>query len=157
MNVLSRRRGAIAGLAALMVGVPARAAGDAARGAKVAQTCFACHSLNPGRHLTGPSLAGVVGRKAGTAPMFGRYSDALRKSGLTWDEAHLDAWLKNPAALVPGNAMGFPGIDDPAARADLIAYLEAVSAGRAKPPDLGLPQLKDADAASRVTAITHQG
>ena len=157
MDVVSRRRSAMAGLAALVFGIPARAAGDAARGAKVAQTCLACHSLNPGRHLTGPSLAGVVGRKAGTAEGFGRYSDALKRSGLTWDEKHLEAWLKNPAALVPGNSMEFPGIDDEAARADLIAYLEAVSAGNVKPPDRGLPPLKNADAGSRVSAITHCG
>ena len=155
MNDVSRRRGALAGLAALVFGVPARAAGDATRGAKFAQTCLACHSLNPGRHLTGPSLAGLLGRKAGTAKGFGRYSDALRRSGLTWDEKHLDAWLKNPAALVPGNSMAFPGIADEAARADLVAYLEAVSAGKVKPPDRGLPKLKDADSSARVTAISH--
>ena len=155
MNILSRRRSALAGLAALVFGVPARAAGDAARGAKLAQTCMACHSLNPGRHLTGPSLADVVGRKAGTAAGFGRYSDALRHSGLTWDPQHLDAWLRNPAALVPGNAMAFEGIASEADRTDLITYLEAVSAGKVKPPDRGLPLLKDANAASRVTALSH--
>ncbi|MEO5883207.1 MAG: cytochrome c family protein [Caldimonas sp.] len=144
-------------MAALVFGPPARAAGDVGRGAQVAQTCLACHSWNPGRHLTGPSLAGVVGRKAGTAAGFGRYSEALKKAGLTWNEQHLDAWLKNPAALVPGNAMGFPGIADDSARSDLIAYLEGVSAGSVKPPDRSLPKMKEAGAASRVTAISHSG
>ena len=157
MNILSRRRGALPALAALAVGKPARAAGDVARGARVAQTCFACHSLNPGRHLTGPSLAGVLGRKAGTVDGFARYSEALKRSGFKWDEPHLDAWLTNPAALVPGNSMGFPGIADEGARADLIAYLEAVSAGRVRLPDRGLPKLKDANRTSLVTAITDCG
>lgn len=155
MNIPSHRRSALAGLAALVFGVPARAAGDAARGAKLAQACMACHSWNPGRHLTGPSLTDVVGRKAGTAAGFGRYSDALKRSGLTWDQQHLDAWLKSPATLVPGNAMAFQGIASEVDRADLIAYLEAVSAGKVKPPDRGLPPLKEANAASRVTALSH--
>ncbi|MEP7057264.1 MAG: c-type cytochrome [Caldimonas sp.] len=157
MNILSRRRRALAGLAALVFVVTARAAGDAARGATLAQVCMACHSWTPGRHLTGPSLADVVGRKAGTAAGFGRYSDALRRSEVTWDKEHLDAWLKNPAALVPDNAMAFEGIAKEADRADLIAYLEAISSGKAKPPDRGLPALKDANAASRVTALSHCG
>ncbi len=157
MNLLSRRRGALAALAALAFAPSARAGGDVAQGARVAQTCLACHSLNPGRHLTGPSLAGVVGRKAGTATGFGRYSEALKRSGLTWDEQHLDAWLKNPAALVPGNSMGFPGIPDDAARSDLIAYLDAVSTGSMKPPERSLPKMKQASAASRVAAISQHG
>ena len=163
MNFLFRRRGALAALAtfsavvALVFDAPALAAGDAARGARVVQTCLACHSLNPGRHLTGPSLAGVVGRKAGTADGFSRYSEALKQSGVKWDPQHLDAWLKNPAALVPGNSMGFPGMADDGARADLVAYLEAVSAGRVAPPERRLPKLKDAPGAARVTAISHCG
>ncbi|WP_260393095.1 cytochrome c family protein [Ralstonia sp. SET104] len=105
--------------------------------------------------MTGPSLAGVLGRKAGTADGFVRYSDTLKQSGLVWDKRNLDAWLKNPAAVVPGNAMTFPGIADARARADLVAYLEAVSTGRVKVPDSGLPNLKELDAASRVTSIRY--
>ncbi|SOY62210.1 conserved hypothetical protein [Cupriavidus phytorum] len=107
--------------------------------------------------MTGPSLAEVWGRKAGTADGFTRYSDALKRSGLVWDKQSLDAWLKSPAALVPGNAMGFPGIADARTRADLVAYLEAVSTGRVTAPDHGLPNLKKADAASQVTAIRYCG
>ncbi len=143
-------------LALLVVGATAQAAGDPARGAQVARACLACHSLSPGRNLTGPSLWNVVGRKAGTADGFGRYSAALKTSGLRWDEQHLDAWLKDPAALVPGNGMGFAGIADARAR-DLIAYLQAVSAGRMAPPDVGLSDLKQAPPPSRVTAIGHCG
>lgn len=81
----------------------------------------------------------------------------VKRSGLVWDTRNLDAWLKSPAALVPGNAMGFPGIADARTRADLVAYLEAVSTGRVSAPDRGLPNLKESDAASRVTAIRYCG
>jgi cytochrome c len=133
------------------------AEGNPMRGAQVARACMACHSFTPGRHMTGPSLANVWGRKAGSAAGFGRYSDALKQSGLVWDQQHLDAWIKNPAALVPGNDMRFPGIDDARARADLIAYLEAVSRGRVQVPDNGLPNLKEADAASQIISIRYCG
>ncbi|GCB05219.1 cytochrome c family protein [Ralstonia sp. SET104] len=146
-----------AALAPLVFNAPARAESDLAHGAQAARACMACHSFAPGRHMTGPSLAGVLGRKAGTADGFARYSDALKQSGLVWDKRNLDAWLKNPAALVPGNAMTFPGIADVRTRADLVAYLEAVSTGRVKVPDRGLPNLKELDAASRVTSIRYCG
>jgi cytochrome c len=81
--------------------------------------------MEPGRHFTGPSLAGVFGQKAGTAKGFRRYSDALKSAEISWDEHTLDAWLADPKALVPGNLMSFPGIPDPASRRDLIAYLRA--------------------------------
>ncbi|WP_454728080.1 MULTISPECIES: c-type cytochrome [Cupriavidus] len=153
----SGRRAIAAAFATLAFGAPARAEGDLVRGAQAARACMACHSFVPGRHMTGPSLAHVWGRIAGTADGFVRYSDALKRSDLVWDERHLDAWLKDPTALVPGNAMGFPGIADARTRADLVAYLEAVSSGRMPAPDRGLPNLKDAGAASRVTAIRYCG
>ena len=136
---------------------PAYAAGDPMRGAQAARACMACHSFAPGRHMTGPSLAGVWGRKAATAEGFGRYSDALNRSGLVWDETHLDAWLKHPAEVVPGNAMGFAGIADAHVRTDLLAYLKAASSGRVPAPDQTLPDLKQADPAARVTAIRYCG
>ena len=130
---------------------PAR--GDAQRGAQAARACMACHSFAPGQHLTGPSLAGVWGRKAGTAEGFGRYSDALRHSGVVWNQRELDAWLAGPAALIPGTSMSFPGIEDSRTRADVIAYLEAVSRGRVAGARRDLPDLKKADPDARVTAI----
>ena len=144
-------------LVSLVFSASALAESDLARGAQAARACMACHSFAPGRHMTGPSLAGVLGRKAGTADGFARYSDALKQSGLVWDKRNLDAWLKNPAALVSGNAMTFPGIADARTRADLVAYIEAVSTGRVKVPDRGLPNLKESDAASRVTSIRFCG
>lgn len=138
------------------VAAPAQAAGDIERGARAARACMACHSFTP-RHMTGPSLAGVLGRKAGSAEGFGRYSEALRRSGVVWDAPNLDAWLRSPTALVPGNTMVFDGIADPRARADLLAYLLAVSEGRAAAPEQGPPNLKLAEAARQVSAIRYCG
>ena len=103
---------------------PAIAAGDPEAGARAYRACAACHSLEPGRHMTGPSLARIWGRRAGSATGFTRYSPALRSADIVWDEQTLDAWLANPLKLVPGNRMTFTGIDDARARADLVAYLK---------------------------------
>ena len=136
----------------------AEAQGDAQRGAKVFQACIACHSLELGRNLTGPSLSGLFGKKAGTTQNFLRYSDALKRSGLVWNEQTLDAWLKNPEKLVPGNDMPFAGIKDDKARRDLIAFLRTaestLAAQRAGPR---LPSLKKAKPDSVVKTIRHCG
>jgi cytochrome c len=94
--------------------------GDAAHGRALYQGCQACHSIDD--NDLGPKHRGVVGRRAGSVEDYS-YSTALRNSGLTWDEATLDRWLTNPSALVPGTKMFFK-IDDPQARADIIAYLK---------------------------------
>ena len=144
-------------VAAISLANPAYAAGDIERGAQASRACMACHSFAPGQQMTGPSLAGVWGRKAGTAKGFDRYSDALKRSGIVWDRQNLDAWLKSPSGLIPGNAMTFGGITDPRIRADLLAYLQAVSEGRVAAPDRAPTNLKLADAAAQVTAIRHCG
>lgn len=159
----TNRKHATIGLAILVltVGADARAEGDPRRGAQVFQACAACHSLAPGQHLTGPSLASVFGRKAGTVGGFQRYSGALKESGAVWDEKGLDAWLRNPAALIPRNAMMFRGLPDARARDDLIAYLKAVSEG--KVAAVGgmmqprLADLKKAGADSVVKAVRYCG
>ncbi|WP_247314861.1 MULTISPECIES: hypothetical protein [unclassified Bradyrhizobium] len=74
--------------------------------------------------MTGPSLAGVWGRKAGSLQSLERYSDALKSSGIIWDDRSLDAWLTDPDRMVPGNEMPFNGIKDGRARADLLAFLK---------------------------------
>ncbi|MDE2167752.1 MAG: c-type cytochrome [Alphaproteobacteria bacterium] len=117
-----------------VVAVGARAAepsGDASRGAALFRTCAACHSLVPDRNMTGPSLAGIWGRKAGSLESFERYSSALRASGVVWDAKALDAWLKSPAGFIPDSHMPFAGIPNAQQRADLIAYLKGASAGKA--------------------------
>ena len=96
-------------------------AGDAVRGKAAYGTCAACHSVKPGKNGFGPSLFGVVGRQAGSAPDY-NYSTAMKASG-TWTPARLDAYLTNPKATVPGNKMPFGGVSDAQKRADIIAYL----------------------------------
>src|SRR5437870_5253348 len=107
--------------------------GDPARGAALFQQCAACHSVESGVHLTGPSLAAVWNRRAGTVPGFGRYSDALKRAGISWDMPTLDRWLARPQAVIPETTMTFPGMENSRQRADMLAYLKALAEGKAPP------------------------
>jgi cytochrome c len=114
--------------AALAVLVPLRAAladGDAAAGKTVFHKCTICHSITEGQNRVGPSLFGVVGRKAGTVPGY-NYSDAMKNSGKTWDATTLDIYLTHPREVVVGTKMAFGGIPDEVDRTNLIAYLTTV-------------------------------
>jgi len=146
-------------ICAALAAAPVFGAGDAERGARSFSACAACHTVEPDRHLTGPSLARLWGRKAASVESYRRYSDALKRSGLVWDERTLDAWLRNPRKLVPGNTMQFPGLSGEAARADLIAFLRAASEGKAArvPKSPALPDLRRASPVSTVAAIRHCG
>jgi cytochrome c len=94
--------------AALVVSIGAAAAQDAAAGEKVFAKCKACHQVGENaKNVVRPVLNGVVGRPAGTYPGY-HYSDANKNSGITWDEATLKEYLKNPKAKVPGTKMVFP-------------------------------------------------
>ena len=136
--------------------------GDPTRGAALFQQCAACHSVEPGVHLTGPSLAAIWNRRAGTVPGFVRYTDALEHAGTTWDAATLDRWLARPQAVVPDTTMTFPGMENARQRADVIAYLKALAEGKA-PRSAGAgmmamgqrSDLKKAGKERRVTAIRH--
>lgn len=111
--------------AALVAAMPVAAqATDAEAGKAVFGKCKACHQTGPGaKNVVGPHLDGVFGRVAGSLPDF-KYSDALKNSGITWDEAKLHEWLKDPKKLVPGNKMVFMGLKDDADIDNLIAYLK---------------------------------
>src|SRR3546814_6551860 len=85
----------------------ALAAGDIRTGARGFRACAACHTLESGRHLTGPSLAHLWGRKAGAIENFPRYSPALKSADIVWNDATLAAWLADPKAFLPGNFMTF--------------------------------------------------
>ena len=87
--------------------------------------CMSCHQVEPGKHGVGPSLAGVFGAKAGHAEGF-NYSEAMKNSGLTWDEATLDTYLTAPMQAVPGSRMAFPGLKDEAQRKEMIEYLKGL-------------------------------
>ena len=109
----------LAGLAAGGVAA-AQATGDAARGRDLyEQRCIACHAIDANR--VGPMHRGVHGRKAGSVPGFA-YSQALRASGVVWDDRTLDLWLADPQKLVAGQRMNFR-VADPRDRADIIAWL----------------------------------
>ena len=127
--------------AAVLLAVPALvpmlmsvARGDAERGERVFQRCYACHSVISGEtRLPGPTLRGVLGRRAGTLPGF-EFSPAMIEAGargLVWTRATLDAFLADPYDIVPGTLMGMPPLADAADRRDVIDFLER--SGRAPP------------------------
>jgi len=117
-------------LVTILLASSVHAAGDAKRGAQVFRACMACHSVAEGEHLTGPSLAHVWNRKAGASD-FQRYSHALKRANLVWNEATLDKWLANPASLVPGTSMTFAGLKKEKDRLDVVAYLQALAENKA--------------------------
>ena len=112
---------------AVLFAAPAHAAGDAAAGEKVFAQCKACHENEKGVNKVGPTLKGVVGRKAASVPDY-KYSAAMVKKGeegVVWDEATLTQYLPNPKAMVPGTKMAFGGLKKPDDVANVIAYLAA--------------------------------
>jgi len=111
-----------AGAIALFV-APAVADGDAAKGEKVFAKCKACHTIEAGKNRVGPTLAGVFGRSAGTLEGF-KFSDAMKGSGIVWNEETISDYLEAPKQFIPGNKMAFPGLKKEEERADVIAYLK---------------------------------
>lgn len=103
------------------------AAGDPKKGKDVfAEECGDCHSATPGKNKKGPSLFGAIGRKAGAVPDFSGYSEAMRQSDITWAADKVDSYIAQPRKVVPGGKMKYDGLDDSAARADVIAYLSSL-------------------------------
>ena len=99
-------------------------AADLKKGKKVFNKCKACHTLKAGgKNKVGPNLHGVMGRKAGLVEGF-KYSEAMLKSGITWDDATLDKYLTKPKKLVPKTKMRFAGLRKKSQRENLIAYLK---------------------------------
>jgi len=148
------------------------AEGNATRGQRVFGACAACHSLQPDQSMTGPSLAGLWNRKAGSLTSFTRYSPALKSATIVWNDKTLDDWITDPQHLVPGNEMTFAGIKDARQRADLLAFLkEATQPGASTAQQGGrmggmggmggmmgggrVPNLKHLDAENRVQAISY--
>lgn len=95
--------------------------GNAAAGKVVFAQCRSCHVTDPGVNKAGPSLAGIVGRTAGSVAGF-NYSPA--NSDITWTEEQLYVYLENPQRVVPKTKMIFPGLREAQKRADVIAYLK---------------------------------
>jgi cytochrome c len=105
----------------------ALAQGDAAQGEKVFNKCKACHAVDEPQNKVGPHLVGVFGREAGSVEGF-RYSDAMKESGVTWNEETIAAYLADPRGYIKGNRMAFAGLKKEEEIADLIAYLKEESA-----------------------------
>ncbi|WP_120077857.1 c-type cytochrome [Aurantiacibacter odishensis] len=100
--------------------------GDAEAGSTVFLQCGSCHVGDPGVNRIGPSLAGIVGREAGTVEGY-QYTEANANSGITWTPEKLFQYLENPQRVVPGTKMAFAGLSDPQDRADVIAHLQTFS------------------------------
>jgi cytochrome c len=121
---MARIGAAAALLAANLAAVPMRAsAADLVRGEQLFHTCAACHSvLGDG---IGPDIIGIYGQPAAMRPGF-NYSDALKHRGLTWTEANLRAFIRDPQAFVPGTLMTFPGYERSSDIDDVLAYLKSL-------------------------------
>lgn len=104
----------------------ASADGDIVKGKKIFKKCVACHTVDQGgKNKIGPNLFGIVGKAAAQTAGY-KYSKAMVKSGLTWDEATLDAYLTKPKALVKKTKMTFPGLKKEKQRVDVIAYMKTL-------------------------------
>ena len=120
--MIDARSATLALLMTLSAAYSASAAGDAVRGEARFQDCAACHRLEAGTNNVGPSLHGILARKAGEIADF-RYSPAMKKSGILWTPEMLEKFITEPQAMVPANRMPYAGMASAADRADLIAYL----------------------------------
>lgn len=108
--------------------LPAAAAPEESEDGKVAfnNACRTCHSFKEGDNRLGPTLHGIVGRKAGSIEGF-QFSSAMKSSGITWDDKNLDQFIANPENVVHGNAMKpFGGIADASERAKIVDYLKTL-------------------------------
>jgi cytochrome c len=114
--------------AGLVLALPvAASAQDVEEGKGIFKKCAACHQIGPeAKNALGPVLTCVLGRKAGTYEGFTGYSEALKNSGITWDDEHILKWMEADDKVVPGNKMLFPaGVKDETDRANLLAYIKS--------------------------------
>ena len=101
---------------------------DLAAGATTFKKCAICHEIGEtAKNKVGPELNGIDGRSSGSAPGY-NYSDANKKSGITWNEAAFMEYIKDPRAKIPGTKMIFPGIKNETEAKDLWAYLKQFGA-----------------------------
>jgi len=107
-----------------MMSVTGVSAADVAKGEKVFRKCKACHSLEAGKRMIGPSLNGIFGRTAGTEDGY-KYSKGMAALGVAWDDATLAEYLKAPRTYVKGTKMAFAGLRKPDDISNLLAYLKA--------------------------------
>jgi cytochrome c len=107
----------------LLSGAMASHAQDVAAGEQAFKKCLPCHSIGPGaKNKVGPELNGLNGRQAGSAPGY-NYSEANKKSGITWNKENFEKYIRNPRAMIPGTKMIFPGISNEKEIDNLWAYV----------------------------------
>ena len=101
------------------------AAGDAAAGKRVYDLrCLGCHGGDGTAPTLGPSLVGIIGRKAGTEQT-GVHSRAMVDSDITWSASSLRKFLAAPTKQVPGTIMP-TGVPNAQEIDDLVAYLQTL-------------------------------
>jgi len=103
----------------------ANVVGKAESGESAFQACLQCHATKAGVNRVGPSLAGIVGRKAGTVAGY-NYSAANANIDIVWTEENLFDFLANPNRVIDGTKMIFSGLLDIQERADIIAYMKSL-------------------------------
>ena len=117
---------ALVAMSVAMLGAgPALAQGDPAAGKTAFNKCAACHAVTPGTNKIGPSMHGVVGRKAAAVEGFA-YSEPMKAYDVSWTQAELDKYLAAPREVVKGTKMIFAGLKNDTERANVIAYLETL-------------------------------
>ena len=109
----------------LVAGSASAQSGNEARGERLFnQQCKACHTVDKdGARTVGPNLHGLVGRKAGSTEGYSS-SEAMKASGIVWDDKTLVEYLKDPKGRVPGTKMVYSGLKQEAQQADMIAFLK---------------------------------
>ena len=106
----------------------AHAQGDPAQGQRAFNKCRTCHEVEREQNKIGPHLVGIFGREAGAVEGF-NYSDALKESGVVWDDETIAEYVRNPRDFIPGNRMAFAGIRNEQEVMDLLAYLREATGG----------------------------
>ena len=108
---------------ALSIGLSVLLLGPAWADDRAFLRCVGCHGLNANEPPKfGPSLHGIVGRRAASLPDFA-YSAEFKAVSWTWTAEQLEQWLATPQAIVPGMCMPFMGIANAEERRALVEYL----------------------------------
>jgi len=111
----------------VMITLTPAVAGDVDAGEKVFKKCKACHLVDQEKNKVGPHLVNVFGRTAGSLESFSKYSNALKDSGIVWNDDTLNGFLEKPKAYVKGTKMAFGGLKREEDRLNVIAYLKTFS------------------------------
>jgi len=113
---------AAAAVVSAVLATPSLAA-DAEHGKALFAPCAACHTDRA--DALGPNLKGVYGRKSAALEDF-RYSNAMKRANLFWDDDNLSAYIRDPQGKVKGNRMPYGGMSDTKDVDDVVAYLKTL-------------------------------